>query len=763
MLMNTHILKRCTLIICFLAIGSVQAQTKTIAFVKDNELPFTNELELKLREEINTLLLSHFEINYQSFSGEDNEQLIQQNLASVYTATSIDLVIAVGLKSSKIMHSKTEYKTPSIATMVLEEISKEKIGVTNYAFFNLSKTILESVKYFSDLYQLKSIGVLIDEPLLLNNLTGLNDGPYTIETLSTNVVQINDQIEGVVILGPMFHSNEKASSTIDEANSKRIPSFSLYNHYLSFGCTGSMDNFFTPFIKRTAIQSLRFLEKLSNTDFQSKDSFQIRLVLNMESIRTIQKLPQLEYFEDAILINVSKNREANLLSFSAAIALGLKEKISVKMKNLEEQNADQDLKQAKGNLGPKLSIGAQSTWLSNNLVEASLGQKGQLTVAGSLNLQQVLFSESILANIAIKKLLIESAATESRQEILDAVVSISYAYVSVLLAQSNLILQNENLNTSKLNLSLAKNKRSLGVGRASDVNRWISELNENRIQLSNAQASYKKSIYALNETLNQPIATAYTFPSEFSAEEQFKFPEELLSPYLKNEFLTELLADFYLQETKLMAPEYQRMLLSEQILERKMKSARRQLFMPELVGFANASDTWLLDGVQANSQLPVPPPPQDLTWNAGIGVRIPIFNNRVRKTGLAKAILEKEKVFYSEQELSNAMETNIRSQIQELRSLFVSSGYAEKAAIAANDNYKELEDAYHEGFIKIQQLIEAQTLKFKSDLMVEKTNYEIALTYLKLERLTGTIQILKPASEQKEYFTRLKHHLLNAR
>jgi hypothetical protein len=47
--------------------------------------------------------------------------------------------------------------------------------------------------------------------------------------------------------------------------------------------------------------------------------------------------------------------------------------------------------------------------------------------------------------------------------------------------------------------------------------------------------------------------------------------------------------------------------------------------------------------------------------------------------------------------------------------------------------------------------------------MVEKTNYEIALTYLKLERLTGTIQILKPASEQEEYFTRLKHHLLNAR
>ncbi|MFT4756683.1 MAG: outer membrane protein, partial [Vicingaceae bacterium] len=495
MLVNTHIHKLCTLIICFLAIGSfIQAQTKTIAFVKDNELPFTNELELKLKEEINTLLLSHFEIYYQSFSGKDNDQLIEQNLASVYTSTSIDLVIAVGLKSSKLMHSKTEYKTPSIATMVLEGNSKEKLGVTNYAFFNLSKTILESVKYFSDLYQLKSIGVLIDEPLLLNNLTGLNDGPYTIETLSTNVVQINDQIEGVVILGPMFHSNEKASSTINEANSKRIPSFSLYNHYLSFGCTGSMDNVFTPFIKRTAIQSLRFLEKLSNTDFQSKDSFQIRLVLNMESIRTIQKLPQLEYFEDAILINVSKNREANLLSFSSAIALGLKEKISVKMKNLEEQNADQDLKQAKGNLGPKLSIGAQSTWLSNNLVEASLGQKGQLTVAGSLNLQQVLFSESILANIAIKKLLIESAATESRQEILDAVVSISYAYVSVLLAQSNLILQNENLNTSKLNLSLAKNKRSLGVGRASDVNRWISELNENRIQLSNAQASYKKSI-----------------------------------------------------------------------------------------------------------------------------------------------------------------------------------------------------------------------------------------------------------------------------
>lgn len=141
---------------------------------------------------------------------------------------------------------------------------------------------------------------------------------------------------------------------------------------------------------------------------------------------------------------------------------------------------------------PNLTVGAQSLWLSNNLVEASLGQKGELTISGSLNLEQVLFSEPVLANITIKELLKESTIEQNRQTLLDDVVNITHSYISVLLTKANLKLQNENLNVSKQNLVIAKSKEQLGLGKQSDVNRWISEININQIQLSTAQANYKR-------------------------------------------------------------------------------------------------------------------------------------------------------------------------------------------------------------------------------------------------------------------------------
>jgi outer membrane protein TolC len=293
----------------------------------------------------------------------------------------------------------------------------------------------------------------------------------------------------------------------------------------------------------------------------------------------------------------------------------------------------QEVKQSQGLLTPNLSVGAQSLWLSNNLVEASLGQKGEMTISGNLNLEQVLFSEPALANIAIKKLLKENTDEQERQTLLDDVVNITHSYISVLLAKANLILQNENLNVTKQNLVVAESKEQLGLSKQSDVNRWLSELNINQIQLSTAQANFKKAVYALNETLNQPINTAYTFPDSIDIQAALKFPEDLLTPYLKDEFLIETLADFYISEMKEDAPELLQLQFSEQILKRKIQSERRQFYLPKLVGFASANDIFMLEGLQANPQLPVPPPPQDLTWNAGIGESNTKDESGAHKTG----------------------------------------------------------------------------------------------------------------------------------
>lgn len=157
-----------------------------------------------------------------------------------------------------------------------------------------------------------------------------------------------------------------------------------------------------------------------------------------------------------------------------------------------------------------------------------------------------------------------------------------------------------------------------------------------------------------------------------------------MAPYLQNEFLTESLADFYLAEMKTYAPELHQIQLSEQILTRRIKSDKRQFFLPKLVGFASANDIFVLEGLKINPQLQVPPPPQNLTWNAGIGLQLPISDNRKRKTNLEQSKLDKELLQFSKQEVENALEKNIRSQVQQFKVSYQSFAFAEKAAVSAN-------------------------------------------------------------------------------
>ncbi len=764
MLVNIHKLNKSVLLILFLCLSNYgQAQNKTVVIIKDNNTPFLVQLEDKLKEELNNVLIARYDVNYIGFSGDDSRELITQKINDVYANTEADLILALGFNSSAVLHQLKSYPIPTIATMVFEDTLKKESNISNYTYTVPYKSFNEVVSYFTKMYNLKSIGVLGDDILLNAKNDDLKSANVSLEKLNISNNEIAKHIDGIIILPQLVKSDETARSFIEKANQQQIPTLSVTDDYLKYNCTVAIDDdaILVSLIKQTALNSLAIFEGVNPSKLKiKKNSEPFDLILNMQGVRTIQKLPNWEYLENIILTNVDKLQNAEQLNLIQSIAIGLQEKLSLKKSGLTVKQAEQDVKQAKGNLTPNLSIGVEGILLSENLVEASLGQKGERTISGNLSLQQVLFSEPTLANITINKLLKERTTEENRQEILDGVVSVTQAYISVLLTKADVTLQNENLNKTKANLAVAKSKENLGVNKQSDVNRWLSELNMNKIQLSIAQANYKKSLYTLNQTLNQPIATNYELPNNVNLQEVFKFPQELLTPYLKDEFLIEKLADFYLNEMKYYAPELQQIHLSEQVVNRKIKSNKRTFFLPEVVGFASANDIFSLEGIIANPQFSVMPPPQDLTWSAGVKLSFPILNKRSRTTNLVKAKLDKEMIAYFKKETENVLEKNIRSQVQQFKSSFISYSYSKRASIAANKNYTQAEDAYQQGFISVTELLEAQTAKFNANLLVFQTNYKMILDYLLLERLTGKIQLLDTVKEQEEYLLRLQQYLL---
>ena len=762
----TNIHKPFWLVVLIIAIGfslSVQAQNKTIAIVKDNDSPFINQLESELKNEISDVLIARYSVDFKSYVGNNDNMLINQHFETIYKNNEVDLVIAIGISSSNLLHTLKTHPIPSIATMVMEEQTKDVSGVYNYTYEVPFKSTSEIASYFSKMYNLQTIGIPVDGLLSNDILNNLENENVRIEPFNVNVVKIPENVDGILLLPLAFHTEKEVEAFIKKANEQKIPTLSILKNYLIYDCTAAIDdkNIIVPLIKKTALNSLYILEGSDASEIKIQQTVQdINIILNMKGVKIIKKLPNWNYIESAELVNVTKNNEANPLSLSEAIVIGLQDKLSLKKSILAIDKAEENVKQAKGNLTPSLSADVQTKWLSDNLVEAFLGREGSTTITGSLNLQQVIFSEPVLTNVAINKLVQENTTEQNRQTILDDVVTIAQTYISVLLAKTNLTLQNENLNVTKANLSVAENKDKLGLSKQSDVNRWISELNMNKIQLSNALANYKKAVYTLNETLNQDISIEYNFPESIDIDEALNFPEELIIPFIKDEYLTEILADFYLKEMQSYSPELMRVLISEQIIDRQIKSNKRQYVLPDVVGFANASDVFLREGNYTDPNLPVPPLPNDLTWNAGIGLSLPIFDRRTRSTNLQKSIIDKEIIQYSKQEIENALERNIRTQVHQFKASYVSNDFALKASEAADKNFSQVEDAYKQGFITVTQLLEAQSSKFNANLLAVQTNYKVVLDYLILERLTGKIQLLDTETQQKEYLIRLQQHLI---
>jgi outer membrane protein TolC len=764
--MSTKIynLKKLSLLVALLFIGlSVKAQTKKVLIIKDSNTPFLAQLENQLKEELNNVLMARYEINYISFSVNNNSEMFHRKITDAYANNEADLVVGLGFNTSAILHQLKSYPIPTIATMVFNDSSQTQSNISNYTYTRPYKSFTEVVHYFSKIYTLKSIGVLGGNILQDPQFKGLETLNVSIEKLNFTINEIPAHIDGIIITPQLQEDEENLNLYIKQANKQQIPTLSVTDNYLKYNCTVAIDDdaILLPLIKQTALNSLAIFEGENPSKLKIKENSEpFEVLLNMEGARTIQKLPNWEYLENLILTNIDKLQSAKHLGLSQAIALGLQEKLSLKKSKITVRQAEQDIKQAKGNLTPNLSAGIEGILLSDNLVEASLGQKGERTVSVNLSLQQILFSEPVFANIAITKLLKEKTSEENRQDILDGVVIITQAYISALLTKAELTLHNENLNKTKANLAVAKSKETLGVSKQSDVNRWISELNMNKIQLSAAQANYKNAMYGLNERLNQPIASSYELPNNIDITKVFNYPKELLAPYLKDEFLTEKLAGFYLSEMKTYAPELHQIRLSEEVINRRIKSNKRKFFLPEIVGFASANDIFSLEGLVTNSQLSVPSPPEDLTWSAGLKLSIPILNRRTQTTNLKKAKLDKELISYSKLEVENALEKGIRTQVQQFKSSYVSYNYAKNASNAAYDNYIQAEDAYQQGFITVTQLLEAQEAKFNTNLLVFQTNYKMGLDYLLLERLTGKIQFLDALKEQEDYLLRIQQYLL---
>ncbi len=760
----------------------LNAQQKlTIGISKDADTKEFVEFSRLLSKEISGITSAKYDIQFKELTGNWNPKKINDNNTTLMNDNNIDIVITLGYISSTEISKLSNFSKPVIAANILDRDlqklplkSGNTTGIYNFTYIEPVIRLKDDFLEFSKIFKAKETAIFVPKvfkenfPQIIDffkmNAQNTNVSFVFIDTTGEDAIsQINDNVDAAVILPLIKFPLNEIEHLFDSLNKKQIPSLAVSGlDYLEKGATLTLTPKFTfqQLARQLALRVLKITEGLNPSQLPvTIESMRRVPIINMAGLREISKFPEWNLLNESVLINASKFPNGKEINFRLVVAEALANNLKGKISRQDVLIADKNVQIAKSNLLPQVSVGGSTVWLSENLVEASMGQRGSFTLNGSASLKQVLFSETVFANIKINKLLADSKKYFDEQTVLDLITQASGAYIALLFSKSNLLIQNQNVNATIENLQAAKAKEEVGQSGLSDVNRWISELNLNKIKFNDAYTAFRSNMYELNKQLNSPIDLSINIPDSNSIDKTIILNQDLLNDIFKNPILTERYASFIIAEMLKNSPEIKQLAALAKIAERKTALYKRSWFMPEVALMAGADQAFIRNGTIQPPNMPVPSPPDDMTYNAAISLKIPIFQGGKSSNEMKKSVIELDKINYQKNDLLNQLESTIRTSVQRLRTSYLELDLSANAALAAENNFKIIQDAYFQGTVNLIQLIDAQNVMIKTKNMANIAYYQYVLDYIQTQRLQGKFMFLASKEEQQTYTDNMRAFL----
>ena len=736
-------------------------------------------LTRQIKAETEALVETVHDVVFKELSANWQSEKIQENLQVFLNDPEVDIVVTLGYLSSEAAARLPVYPKPVIAATILDpELqmlpmrSDKSSDIPHFAWVESPIQSKNDMHAFSRAFEYDHLTIIIPRELypefeVLSTYLRTNELASDVSFIPVDknenpLEQLPAGTDAAMVF-PLVHHTEAATEEIFSGlNDQHIPSLSVKGiDYLERGATITFTPPFTfqQLARQVAVRVLKASEGIDLGDVPSvTDDAERTPVINMESVRLTGKYPRWGVLGNAILLKVTKI-PGEELTLHHAIALALENNLQGKITDQDLLMAEKDVRIAKANILPQLEVSGTGVQLSENLVESSMGQKGEFTITGSISLKQVIYSEAAYANVALKKLLAESVKQGNRQTTLDIVFEVSRAYISLLFARNNLLIKNENVSATMQNLQMAKARDKSGEGSVSDVNRWISELNLGKIELNDAEAGYRAAMYKLNELLDRPVGNIIATPGSLDIGENVIPHQYILDSCFSNQGLTEKYAGFLINEMLAHSPELQQLTTAGEMVDRQLSMKIRQMYLPEVALIGSADQAFVREGVIRNPQLPVPSPPDDITWNLGLRVSIPIFEGGRKRNEMQRFTIEQHKVDWQKEDLLNKLETGIRTNVQFLQASYRELELSENAAHAVEENFHAVQDAYAQGMANVTQLTDAQSVMIRTRQMALGSRYQYVLDYIKTERLQGKFYFLEEEAEKEMYTIRLLNYL----
>ncbi|SMD02432.1 Outer membrane protein TolC [Desulfocicer vacuolatum DSM 3385] len=729
----------------------------------------------QITQEINTLLESRVKVKYLKVQIDERLDMVDNTISKLMQDSSIDCVIGIGLDASAFLVRRGSYAKPTIAATILDRqiqglplTPRGTSGIRHFNYILSPFDVEKDLQTFRSIYPYKHLAVLMPagETVMFHALysyfgkameTVSPDAKLSIVEIDPNDIDgsmsgIPERADAAYVL-PLFPQCQvdREQALIHGVNRKGLPSFALAGEsHVKMGAMASIapERNFNAMIRRIAINVLEIMDgRDAGTLPVNVSAYADNFVVNVATLRKIDIYPGFKVLEKARLLNLDKLRQGREVNLKGVILEALERNLDLQMEKTDTKLQAKAVNVAASQLRPQINLSSSLTHVDENQVDIAGTVAARTSWSTTGQFTQTLFSDDILANYAIQKIILESRRYQEKAALLDTVLTAAQAYITLLSARTNQAIQNNNLKVTRTNLDLARNKVAVGSVDASEVNRWESEEATGQMALNDAHRDLELAGMALNQLLDRPITREFS-PRDIEPDTAIELmvtdPE--IYGLVENFKQLERFSNFLIQESNANLPELKQIAQSLKSEERRLLNRRRALYLPDV------ALTGRMDNIMDEYDAPRGTPSDlDHPWSLSLTATWPLYSGGIRKSELAQSRIQVGRIQMEEKNLRSRLHLEVRSRLQTAAVSAREIDLAERSRRSAKKSFEIIQAGYAQGRNSVTDLVDAQNAMVTSERSAALSKYQFVLDFLSLERAIGGFYFLK-SPEQKAHF-----------
>ncbi|MCG3205517.1 MAG: hypothetical protein KCHDKBKB_02239 [Elusimicrobia bacterium] len=760
-----------------LPLTSAFAERKfTVGIVTDGPAEKTEEIKSAFLKELTTLTENEFQINApptKQWNGNWSAKGIEAALDQANNDRNVDAVLVLGFAASQQAAQRKTFRKSTFAPFVTNALKPELpqkgegSGISNLNYLTTETRFADVIKSFRSVASFKRLAVLVDEALYqsIQNQSqmliqqagnaGIEIKFVTHSGESDFAAKIPSDVQAVLVAPLPRLNRENRQDLIDALLERKLPSFSatgeddLFAGLLASNvASGDLDN-------RIRQMGLNVHAVMRGEKAESQPVLferKIQLAINMKTARAIGLAPKWDVLQNAVLVNEEFQMSGTELTISSAAQEAVRVNLDVIAGQLGVKAGKSEVKVVRSVLFPQLEGTLNYAARNDDYPYITSGLLAKDTISGSLKLNQVIFSESALANLSVQKKLQVSLEAQQRALELDIVQQAVTKFLDVLISQNQLEVQKNGVQLAQENLRLARSRVSAGKSDASDVARWESEIATARVKVLSAKTGVEQAHDRLNVLLHRPLADRYPLQKTGMDNPQLLISRPEFFKTVDNDQAFQRLIQFFIKEGLRMSPDLAQLDARVQAEERQLSSEKWSLIAPNLsltgLGYQVFDEERLSS---SNLQL------EDKDyWQLGVDLSLPILEGGGRLSRISKSKAIVSQLRAERDSLSQNIEQLIRDNLHALQASYPSIRLSQDAAKASQRNYSLVSKNYARGTRSIVDLLDAQNNSLEADQRASNAVFVALTDLMNLQRSLGQSNFLIDREKLNDTMKRLQ-------